>query len=105
MQGELAADYPSLSITILAVNEIGYDSGNASMAAVGDLPLLQDDTSAAVWTAWSAAWRDVVVLDGNNAEVYRFNLSTYSLSNATNYAHLKAVFVAVAQGAPIPAGP
>ena len=105
MQSELATEYPSLAINILAVNEVGYESGISAISAVGDLPVLQDDTSATIWSSWSASWRDVVVLDGNNAEVYRFNLSTYNLGNTRDYDHLKAVFVAVAQGTTIPSGP
>jgi hypothetical protein len=58
--------------------------------------LLQDDESTAVWDSWGAAWRDVVVLDGENKAVYVYNL---------NYSHLKAVLVAVAQGAELPAEP
>jgi hypothetical protein len=47
----------------------------------------------------------VVILDGDNVEVYRFNLQTHDLGDSTDYEHLKAVFVAVAEGEPIPAGP
>ena len=105
MQNELTSEFPSLNITILAVNEVGHETGNDSIVAVGDLAVLQDDTSATVWSAWGASWRDVVVLDANNVEVYRFNLSTYNLGSDRDYDHLKAVFVAVAQGTTIPAGP
>ena len=105
MQNELATEYPTLPITILAINEIGYEDGNDAMAAVGDLALMQDETATYVWDAWAASWRDVVLLDADNVEVYRFNLSTYSLTDTRNYDHLKAVFVAVAEGSPIPAGP
>ncbi len=105
MQNELKSEYPALPITLLAVNEVGRESGNDSIVAVGDLPVMQDNATTNVWSAWGAAWRDVVVLDGDNAEAYRFNLQTYDLGNPDHYAHLKAVFVAVAQGTEIPSGP
>jgi PHD/YefM family antitoxin component YafN of YafNO toxin-antitoxin module len=67
--------------------------------------LLQDDESTAVWDSWGAAWRDVVVLDGENKAVYVYNLTDHNLSDPANYSHLKAVLVAVAQGAELPAEP
>ena len=105
MQDELAAEYPSYPIAILAINEEGYESGNGDIVELGDLPLMQDSISMNVWSAWAASWRDVVILDGDNVEVYRFNLQTHDLGDSTDYEHLKAVFVAVAEGEPIPAGP
>jgi hypothetical protein len=105
MQSELGSEYPSLPITILAINEVGHEDGNDAIVAVGDLPVLQDDLTTNVWSAWTASWRDVVVVDADNAEVYRFNLRTYDLGNPDHYAHLKAVFVAVAQDSELPVGP
>lgn len=61
-----------------------------------DLPILQDDTTADVWSQWEATWRDVYVLDGDN-EVYAvFNLTTYDLSDSANYAALYDLFVEAA---------
>ncbi|HCH66328.1 MAG: hypothetical protein CL927_20590 [Deltaproteobacteria bacterium] len=105
MQTELNDDYPGLPIALLAVNAEGFESGNDAIVEVGDLPILQDDASTDVWGLWGASWRDVVVLDADNVEVYRFNLSVYDLANTANYDHLKAVLVAVAEGSPIPSGP
>ena len=43
---------------------------------------------------WDPAYRDVVILDGNN-EVYAvFNLTSYSLSSSDNYEALKALLIA-----------
>ena len=105
MQDELAVEFPSLPITLYAINEEGYETGNDSIVAVGDLPVLQDTVDTDVWGAWGASWRDVVVLDADNAAVYTFNLNEYDLGDDAHYAHLKAVFVAVAEGSEIPAGP
>ena len=77
---------------------MGADSDHAFIVTVGDLQVFQDDTSATVWSSWGSSWRDVVILDADNVAVYRFNLSTYDLGTTSDDAHIKAVFVAVAQG-------
>ena len=105
MQGELAAEYPDLPIALFAINEEGYESGNDQIVEVGDLPVMQDDASTGAWSAWAASWRDVVVLDGDNVEVYRINLNEYDLRDTAVYDHVKAVLLAVAEGAEIPEGP
>jgi len=105
MQDELATEFSTLPITMYAINEEGYESGNDSIVAVGDLAVLQDTVDIDVWGAWGASWRDVVVLDADNVAVYTFNLTEYDLGNEADYDHLKAVFVAVAEGAEIPSGP
>ena len=94
MQEQLATEHPELAIDIVHVNEEGYDSGNADLFAVTDLPVVQDDATQQVWTNWVAEWRDVYVLDADN-EVYAvFNLTTYTLSDETNYQALYDLFVA-----------
>ncbi len=78
------------------MNAEGYDSGNGDLELVTDLPILQDDSTQLVWDQWGVVWRDVYVLDGDN-EVYAvFNLTTYSLSDAGNYAALYDLFVEAA---------
>lgn len=78
------------------VNAIGYDSGLDALAAVSDLPILQDDATADVWNQWGAVWRDVYVLDADN-EVYAvYNLTTYDLSDPANYQALYDLFVEAA---------
>lgn len=75
------------------MNAIGHESGLASLEAVTDLPILQDDTTEDVWNDWGATWRDVYVVDGDN-EVYAvFNLTTYSLADSANYAALYDLLV------------
>ena len=68
------------------------------LANEGDLPILQEDAANPVWSDWNVSWRDVVVLDPTNESLGVFNLTTFSLDNATNYAELKAILVAAAQG-------
>ena len=96
MQEQLATEHPELDIDIVHVNEEGHDSGNSELFTVTDLPVVQDDATAQVWTNWVAEWRDVYVLDANN-EVYAvFNLTTYTLSDEANYQALYDLFVAAA---------
>ena len=97
MQAELEAEYPSLSINILAVNEIGY--GN-SLGSDHTLPMLQDVSDADVWTSWNVTFRDVYVLDASNEVFGVYNLTQNSISDTTsaNYDELKCMFVEAAGG-------
>lgn len=105
MQAELEAEHPDLSIRLLAINAEGLESSNELIFAEGDLPLLQDDDANAVWSRWEAEWRDVIVVDQTNEAVRVFNLTTYGLSDASNYDALKALLVAAAQGEDIREAP
>jgi hypothetical protein len=99
MQDELEAEHPDLEIHLVSINEAGREAGNELMPPLGDLPYLQDDETAGVWSAWEAEWRDVVVLDGDNEVVTVYNLTEHNLGDAANYAELKALLVEAA-GAP-----
>lgn len=79
------------------MNEAGYSSGNSLIPALGDLPLLQDDATANVWSSWGATWRDVYIVDGDNQLVEVYSLTTYNLSDPTNYATLKSKFIAAGE--------
>ena len=98
MQAELEAERPELEIHLLAINEIGYDAGLPDISAVGDLPVLQDDSTQLVWDRWGANWRDVFVLDGANETAVIYNLTTYDLSIPENYAALKDWLIVTAEG-------
>ena len=97
MQEELNAERPDLSIQIVGVNEIGYDSGNEEICEEADLPWLQDDKTALVWDRWAVTYRDVWILDGDNVPVAIYNLTTHGLSDEANYATLKALFIDAAE--------
>ena len=98
MQAQLDAEHPELDIDILIVNEDGYDSGLPDLELVTDLPIVQDDDIAAVWTNWGVTWRDTWVLDADNVEVEIFNLTDYGLEDETNYQALYTIFVQAAGG-------
>lgn len=82
----------------MAVNENGYESGQQKMSDLGDLPLLQDVSSANVWESWGIRFRDVVILNEKNECFAIFNLTDNNLSEAKNYAALKALMEAAING-------
>lgn len=99
MQDELNTYYPELDIQILGVNGVGREDGNDWISSGRDIPWLQDvDTGGSdVWSDWDIAYRDVAIVDRDNAMVTTFNLTTYDLGNPANYNALAAIFVEVAQ--------
>lgn len=94
MQAELRAAYPELEITILGINQFDQGAENALMMAGRSLPWLQDvdansDGQSDVWSAWSAQWRDVMIVDGDNVRVATYNVTNNNLGTAANYATLR----------------
>ena len=106
MSNELAAERPDLDIVIHAINDWGEAFAVEALYEVGDLAVLQDDETAAVWTSWEAEWRDVTILDTLNEAVYTYNTQIYTLEDPDVYAALKEAFIAVAEGrSPPPSAP
>ena len=96
MQKELDLIDTTSEIQILGVNGVGLESGNAAITNGRTLPWLQDVADQQVWTSWAITYRDVVILDEKN-EVYAvYNLTTYDLANANNYATLKNLLIQAA---------
>jgi hypothetical protein len=85
MQAEILAANPSSKIRLLAVNDFGHETGNPLAVEGRVLPLLQDTAEAAVWTSWGIAYRDVVILDGENRSLGVFNLTDHNLSLKVEY--------------------
>jgi hypothetical protein len=90
MQSELDADYPYLAVDLLGVNGAGHESGNKAFCNGRDIPWLQDvdangDGGSDTWQAWQVTFRDVVILDRNNIQIGKLNLTTHSLSLPQNY--------------------
>ena len=100
MQAELAQAYPELDIKIFGINMSGTASGTASFGTNHTLPMVQDDFSLGIWSDWGAQWRDVYILNENNELVFVYNLTQYSLSDATNYDTLQQYFIDFAQAIP-----
>ena len=77
------------------MNEVGHESGNASICEGRDPPWLQDTSEAAVWADWDVSYRDVIVLDRDGAYVDRFNLSNNDLGEEENWEHLLTLLLSV----------
>ena len=98
MQNDLDASRPQLNVHILGVNAAGLASGNAFITSGRDIPWLQDldlngDGWSDVWRSWNVTYRDVVILDAENARVGTFNLTTHDLRIPENYNTLRQMFV------------
>ena len=104
MQDELETEYPQYDIQILAINQIGNGSGAALVGSLGDLPMVEDNSSDDIWNTWhamapnpsthsGAPWRDVHILNSQNEIVYTYSLTLNNLSNPQNFATLKQMFV------------
>ena len=57
------------------------------------LPWLDEGPMDQVWQAWNVSYRDVIILDDENRPVAVYNLTLHDLSNAANYAELKAILL------------
>ncbi len=88
MQKELDTRVPG-RVSILGVNDVGQESGNDAMVSGRTLPLLQNTEAADVWNLWQVTYRDVVVLDGENKEVFIYNLTLHNLGVPDNYRTLE----------------
>jgi len=98
MQNDLDAGYPQLGIHVLGVNAAGLESGNGLITSGRDIPWLQDldanhDGQSDVWQSWNVTYRDVVILDGENAKVGTFNLTAHDLGIPANYNTLRQMFI------------
>jgi len=97
MQTEIDSLVHSMPVSILGVNAVGAESGNALMCQNRQLPWLQDTPETNAWGLWDVTYRDVVVLDGNNRYVKVYNLTIHDLANPTYYAELKEILLKAAR--------
>lgn len=82
MQTELQAEYPQHGFNIIGINQPSNQGqgGEALVAAISTLPMVQDDATANVWPNWGAVWRDIKILDRQNEVFYTYNLTQNSLA-------------------------
>lgn len=97
MMNELEAERPG-AVKLLAINEVGRESSTDLMAALGDIPLLQDVMQGSAWTSWEPTYRDVVIVNGDGVRVDVYNLTSNDLGQPDNYAELKAKLLAAIDG-------
>jgi hypothetical protein len=96
----MVTDDPGFRIAGHGVNAVGHESGNAAMCAGRVLAWLQDQPADNVWGDWAVTQRDCVILDPLGRVFAIYNLTTHDLSVPTNYAELKALFLAAAAAPP-----
>ena len=96
MQQEL--DASGANVWIVGVDGIGYEDTTSRITEGRDLAWLQDTAEAGVWDSWGIAYRDVVVLDGDNRYLRTFNLTSGSLSDEGNYDELKDYLAEASDG-------
>ena len=98
MQDEFDRHYPSLDVSIIGINEVGY-SPTGFITDGRDLPWLVDvdadqNGQSDVWyDSWEINYRDVVVVDRANDAVGVLNVTTQSLSDPENYDALKSMLI------------
>jgi hypothetical protein len=97
---------PRLDVSLLGINGIGDESGNASITSGRDIPWLQDVEAYQAWTTWGITYRDVVILDEDNVVVDVYNLTAHSLADTNNYNALRGMLLEAAgvEGAAIVEG-
>lgn len=99
LQKDLDSTFPLLHIQILGVNKKGLEYSNGAITDGRDLPWLQDvdaddNGMSDLWQdSWNVNYRDVVVLDGDNARHGTFNLTTNSLAKNENYEALRELLI------------
>lgn len=91
MQKDLDLEALPVEVHILGVNGIGLEVGNPTVTAGRTLPWLQDVPEQNVWVSWNVVWRDVWILDVNNAPITVFNLTEHNLADPVEYAALKTI--------------
>ena len=91
MQDELETLATDLPITIIGVNEAGYESGNPLISNSGELAMLQDVADVNVWDSWAVTYRDVVIIGPDGKQVGVYNLTQNNLNNAAAYDELRAL--------------
>jgi len=84
-------------ITILGVNEVGFESGNPSITEGRSLPWLQDTPDVNVWKQWSVHYRDVLVRDREGVVFGIYNLTTSGLAEPENYDELKDLLLSAVE--------
>jgi thiol-disulfide isomerase/thioredoxin len=89
LQAELDEEYGEGTVQIYGVNASGYESGIPEITEGNSLPLLQDIDSVDAWGAWYAEWRDLVVVDEDNAWIGLFNLTSHDLADLDNLTDLR----------------
>jgi hypothetical protein len=93
MQAEFDTTATLRPVSIVGVNGIGLESGNAETVDGRVIPWLQDTGTAKVWESWAVTYRDVVILDAANVKLSAFNLTAHNLADPVEYAALRQILL------------
>jgi hypothetical protein len=93
MMTEWQVEHPGVALHLAAINLTGLESYADDMGAQGVLPILQDTATDDVWGAWGAVWRDVVILDGDNARRSVYNLTSHDLADPVHRDELEQLLL------------
>jgi hypothetical protein len=93
MQAELALELGEGVVDLLAINEVGHDSGIDDAVAGNSIPLLADTPEANAWGTWDADWRDLVIVDEDNLQTDRISLTDFDLEEIATYEAVKAMLL------------
>ncbi len=96
MQRDLDARNLPVQVVILGVCEAGEGARNAETTDGRDLPWLQDTPLVDAWGSWQVQQRDLVIVDADNLEVDRINLTGFDLYDRANYDSLAGQLVDLA---------
>jgi len=101
MQAELNAESQTgrIPIYIAGINGAGHEVGNPGISTGRTIPWIQDVPIQNVWGTWrvnelrpgtpGVAYRDVILLQGENKPFAVYNLTEHDLQVPANYACLK----------------
>jgi hypothetical protein len=88
-------------VNIIAIDGLQFGNGPdqlAGMAALGDLPIVQETAAETVWSPWEAEWRDLVILDRHGRFAGKINLTAFNpdpaVNSGQNYSQLRAMLIA-----------
>jgi hypothetical protein len=95
MQDEL--DLAGAEVDLIGVNASGLESGNPGNVEGRDLPWLQDVVEVDVWGTWAVGYRDVWILDRENALLAIYNLTENDLREVEKYEELKTLLLEAAE--------
>ena len=107
MQDDFDTNDPNLGIEIVGINQAGRESGNSSVTAGNNIPWLQDvdldqNGEADAWEDWEAQLRDVIIVNAQNEQVSKINLTPNDLADAANYALLRSMITDAIAAEPEP---
>lgn len=101
MQAELRQSPGNFGIEIIAVNEIGHEVGNPTVALSGSIPWVQDTATVTAWPRTAALvaddiFRDLFILNAKNEIVERFRILAFPVTSQNNYNSLKQKLITAA---------